>query len=123
MPSHTFHLSPDELAQLEAAMNDPREKVQRRAKALYMVHQEYSFDVITVNASHRSLIYHWIERWNVDGIASLTQTAKRSGRPPVTDASYRELLVEVLSSNPEACGYFETGWTVGMLNHIGLDPV
>ena len=109
-PKSDFSLNVHELTQIEGAMTDKRPKVQRRARAIWMLSQGCSIREITqaVNVRSRTTIYDYWQRFKADGLDGLADRP-RPGRPLKADADYCVRLETALTQQPYQ------GWTADML--------
>ena len=116
---HSFYLTPDELEQIEVAMNDDQPLVRQRAKLLYMAHEGHPMHKIAteLNLKSRGTIYNWINRWKANGIDGLSN-AHKSGRPPLMSEADYEVLDAITVMEPRDFGLKQPGWTVEALNQV-----
>jgi transposase len=116
---HSFYLTPDELKQIEIAMNDDQPLIRQRAKMLYMAHEGHPMHKIAteLNLKSRGTIYNWINRWQADGIDGL-RNAHKSGRPPLMSKADYEDLTTITVMKPSDFGLKQPGWTVEALNQV-----
>jgi transposase len=117
--THTFHLAEDDLKLLQAATNDARPEVKRRAEALLMLHNGST--PVAVRAAFklrsRTSLFNWVKKWQEGGLEGLARRPQ-SGRPRHTDATYRAQLEAITVMEPKAFGYSLAGWTVAALNAV-----
>ena len=117
MPKHlNFHLTDDELALVEQAMqSDQRTVVRQRATALRLLHLGYEVaEVATILAVTAASIYGWVRRWQQQGLPGLANRPKAVQRRKVTE-SYHQALQQALDSPPSAFGYLFAIWTLERL--------
>lgn len=97
----SFSLTPDEQTQVRAALLDERPEVRRRAKALLLLHEGQTFDMVVqgVGIRSRSTLYEWIKRWRAKGVEGLVSNS-RSGRHRKADDAHCELLEIIVAMEP-----------------------
>lgn len=77
-------------------------------------------DGLTTSAVARTLecsaasVYGWTAKWRQAGVAGLAEGDHGGGRVKL-DVTAEEVLVGVLTRDPQACGHRATGWTVPLL--------
>lgn len=111
-----FHLKPEELSQIEQAIQSaPEAEVRQRAIALRLLHRGQSpdqvADVVLVTAN---TIYDWHKRWREHGIAGL-RDRPRTGRPGKATSAYIAQLDQLLTTDPAELGLPFTIWTIQRL--------
>lgn len=111
-----FHLSEDELDQIEEAMNrSPLPEVRQRATAIRLLHPGHkSQTVAEMLAVAPSTIWNWHRRYRAAGLEGLANRPK-SGRPGKADANYVRVVEETIDSDPRALGYGFSIWTINKL--------
>lgn len=74
-----FHLTDDELALVEQAMqSDQRAIVRQRATALRLLHLEYAVaEMATILGVTAASIYGWVRRWQQQGLPGLANRPKQ----------------------------------------------
>lgn len=112
-----FKLSDTELSTIEESLKRSEStRIVKRATAIRMLHQgqtpEQVADVLSVS---QPTIYEWFHRFRSAGMAGLEHRPK-SGRPPIADESYIQVLEETLETEPGELGYDFTLWTIERLN-------
>ena len=111
-----YTLSPDDLAQIEQAMDrDPRPAVRRRALAIRLLHLDYAASEVAVMLNvRRSTVAYWHARWREGGLENLADQPGR-GRKRTATPEYCWWLEQALNQSPSELGYAFTLWTVDRL--------
>ena len=111
-----YHMSKDELAELEAAIHhDERPEVRQRGLAIRQLHLgQKAEEVAELHAVSKPTVYGWWQRWCDGGVEGLANRPK-SGRRPKWDEDYLQLVAEVVEQEPAELGYRFTVWTVERL--------
>src|SRR5215213_5549735 len=118
-PHQSFHLTEDDLKVLQAATNDARPEVKRRAEALLMLHNGSTSEDVRAafKLRSRTSLYNWVKKWQEGGLEGLARRPQ-SGRPRHTDDAYRAQLESITVMEPKAFGYALAGWTAAALNAV-----
>jgi transposase len=110
-PKLNFHLDPDQLAVIEAALSSPEAK--QRAQAMLLLHQGQSLmDTAAALLVSQATVLRWHRAWRTSGVDGL---ASRAGRPQGGAVHYRVALVAALERNPRDVGIPSDAWTVTLL--------
>ena len=111
-----YTLTPAQLMDIEQALrHDERREVRRRARVIYLLHQEHgSTKVAQMIATTRRTIYNWHDAWLAEGIEGLARKPG-SGRRPKATPAYHSRFEELLATRPGELGYDRARWTVGLL--------
>jgi len=118
MPKHVdFSLSETELSIIEENLKRSESaRSVKRATAVRMLHLgQPPHQVAEVLSVSLPTIYEWFHRFRAEGLDGL-QHRPKSGRPPIADETYLQMLEETLETEPEAHGYDFTLWTIERLN-------
>jgi len=112
-----FKLSDTELLTIEQSLKGSEStRIVKRATAIRMLHQgQTPVQVAEVLSVSQPTIYEWFHRFRGLGLAGLEHRPK-SGRPPIADESYIQVLEETLETEPGELGYDFTVWTIERLN-------
>jgi putative transposase len=118
MSLHSFYLTPTELKQIEAAMQQQTKhmEVRFRAIALYRLHKSESFSRVAkdMNIKTRATLYNWIKRFRQDGVEGLVNKPKSN----LIDEGYRETLKQVVSMKPSDFNIPMPEWSLPALNAV-----
>jgi len=109
------------LLQVEHAIrSDMRAEVRQRATAIRLLHLgKDPKEVAEALAISLPTVYNWRTRWRAGGLEGLANRPK-SGRPPIADERYCQVLEETLEKEPAELGYEFALWTVERLKaHLG----
>jgi putative transposase len=99
----------------QAIKHDKRPEVRQRAMGLRMLHQGQSpKEVAEMMSVSQPTVYDWHHRWQADGLEGLANRPK-SGRPRKANATYVEVLEQVIDQDPQELGYTFTIWTADRL--------
>ena len=111
-----YELNAEQLSDIELAMtSDERPEVRQRATALRLLHLGFvPSEVAVMLKVGRATIHYWRQRWLEEGVDGLANKPK-PGRPPKTDASYRQVLEATLERDPAEYGYAFSLWTLDRL--------
>jgi len=111
-----YRLTQQERALLEEAVAIAlRPLVRQRAQALLLLQEGFTpGQVAEVLRVHVKTVYSWCQRWREEGTRAL-HDRPRSGRPPKSDARYRQLLEQALAYDPDQLGFDFITWTVERL--------
>ncbi len=112
-----FTLNEAELSSIEEAiLRSENARVVKRAMALRMLHQGQSpTEVAEILSVSQPTPYQWFHRFRAAGLAGLEDRPK-SGRPPLADEAYLQVLEDTLEQEPGEWGYEFALWTVQRLN-------
>jgi transposase len=96
-------------------------RVVRRAQGLLWLDQgEHPIAVAQRLAVTRESVYAWVRRLKLESTSSLAQRLRdqpRSGRPRGKGQAVREMVQQVMKTDPVQCGYQAAGWTSALLRH------
>ena len=111
-----YTLTESELLTIEQAIkNDPDLRLRQRAQIIRLLHKghkpEAIADLLSVSSGP---VYYWHKRWRQQGLEGL-RDQRRSGRPRAADEMYRQKLVEILETEPQALGLAFAVWTPARL--------
>lgn len=105
----------EELAAIREAMKSSDAKIVKRASMVHNLHQGYTPMVVAqLHDVSEATVYNWFNRYQAEGLDGLVNKPK-SGRPPKADAKYRQRLIEVIETNPEAFNLGFSVWTLPSL--------
>ena len=106
---------PNDIPELERALDDRRAEVRQRAAALRAVYLGKAVkDVALVLAVTEATIYNWLKAWQAEGVEGLANEP-RPGRPRKADERYCQALEEAIEQDPQELGYRFAIWTVERL--------
>jgi len=117
MPRLNHNLNEEELSKIENLIKTSKDvRVVKRATAIRMLHLEHKPEEVgqAMSVSVPS-VYNWVHRWKSEGESGLADRA-RSGRPPIADGTYIQVLEETLETDPWELGYNFNLWTIPRLN-------
>ena len=115
-----YRLTESQVNAIEQAIKSHKEvRVRERARLIRLLHKGYKpGEVAELLAVSVSQVYWWAKRWQVEGLAGLSDKP-RCGRPPIGSEAVRAQIEELLKTDPTTLGYAFTVWTVGrLLRHL-----
>ena len=112
-----FTITDTELSKIEESLKRSESaRIVKRATAIRMLHLgQTPGQVAEVLSVSQPTIYEWFHRFRSEGMSGLEHRPK-SGRPPIADGSYIQVLEETLETEPGELGYDFTVWTIERLN-------
>ena len=112
-----FTLTETELSTIEESIKRSESaRIVKRATAIRMLHQgQTPQQVSEILSVSQPTIYEWFQRFRSEGSEGLEHRPK-SGRPPVADEWYCQVVEETLAQEPSDLGYDFTVWTIKRLN-------
>jgi transposase len=112
-----YTLTDEQLKQVERGIgHDPRSEVVRRATAIRLLHQGHKPEVVgAMLSASRASVQNWHQRWRTGGLEALANQPL-PGRPAKANATYREVLEQVLDTEPTSLGYVFSIWTLERLS-------
>ena len=110
-----YTLTTEEVEAIQVAMKSKNAKVAKRASVLHSLHLGYRpEEVAQLQQISLGTVYNHFNRFKAEGVVGLANKAK-SGRPPKADATYRQVLLEVIETRPEELGLAFAIWTLPSL--------
>ena len=111
-----YTLTTEQLQQVETAIkNHPDLRVRQRAQMIRLLHLGHKpAEVGELLSVTGALVYMWHGRWRESGIDGLADKPK-SGRPKAGGDEYRQMLAELIETDPQELGYGFNVWTVKRL--------
>ncbi len=112
-----FRLSSSQLRRLDAILREASDVgLLRRVLAIKGLSQGRTVaDVASELRISRQSVYNWMAAYKASGDLDTLRHAKGAGRPKTWSAKADQLLLHLLPSSPQDCGYFSTGWTASLL--------
>jgi transposase len=112
----TFTLRPEELAEIEQAINySPRPEVRQRAIAIRLLHLgHHPEQVAQMVAITANTIWAWHRRWRKEALVGL-EDRPRPGRKSKATDEYRQQLELALARDPQDLGLAYHIWTINKL--------
>ena len=112
-----FTITETELSTIEGTIKRSESaRLVNRATAIRMLHLgQKPAEVAGMLSVSQPTINEWFHRFRSEGLAGLEHRPK-SGRPPIADESYVQVLEETLETEPSELGYEFTLWTIERLN-------
>jgi transposase len=118
-PAHTvIPVTPAQHTEIEALLRQPMltPRLRERLEMVKAAALGWEWDTIAAwsGRSERTVRF-WLNRFVVSGVAALAD-APRSGRPPIADAAYHDLLDRAAECHPRALGLPFDAWTSARLS-------
>ena len=106
-----YTLTPESVILIEQAIKNHEDlRVRQRANIIRLLHLgQKAQEIAPLLAIQPSQVYYWHKRWREEGLEGL-RDKPRSGRPPLTDEEYRQILAQTIAQNPQELGYAFTVW-------------
>jgi len=111
-----YTLTTEQLQNVEAAIKShPDLRVRQRARMIRLLHLGYQpQEVGELLSVTGALVYYWHARWRDSGLDGLANKP-RPGRPRAGGDEYRQMLEQVIETDPRTLGYGFNVWTIERL--------